>query len=405
MAGKLNARRVETLTAPGRYGDGDNLYLVLSPNGGKRWVLIYRYGGRRVEMGLGSAAPGGVTLANARLKAAEARRVLSEGRNPLAVKRETERAARAIPTFGEAADQYIASHIGKFRNEKHAAQWQTTLGEAFCRALRPLRVDEVDTEAVLETLKAHWSRVPETASRLRGRIEAVLSAATVLGHRSGPNPAAWRGHLEMLLPARQKLTRGHHAALPYDSVPDFMVGLKARDGLAARALELTILTACRTSEVLGARWEEIDFEKKIWTIPAVRMKAGHAHRVPLSGAVMELIATIPKLEGNPHVLPGLRRGKSLSCTAMLMQLRRMGRADITPHGFRSSFRDWAAETTSFPHSTCEHALAHRISDKADSAYRRGDELERRRDLMETWARWCVPAATGNVVVLRTAAGA
>lgn len=237
-----------------------------------------------------------------------------------------------------------------------------TLGDAYYRAIRSKPLNDIDTEDVLTVPKPISTKVPEAASRLRGRIENVPDAARALGLRDGPNPAAWRGHLKSLLRASQKLTRGHHAALPYHDLPAFMATLRARDGLAALALEYAILTACRSGEVLGARWEEIDFEKATWTIPATRMKAGLAHRVPLSARAVDILKSIPKIEGNPFVFPGLKPGKPLSGMSMPMTLRRMVRDDITVHGFRSSFRDWAPEQTIFPNKTCEHALANRISD-------------------------------------------
>lgn len=406
MAGNLNARRVETLSEPGRYSDGGNLYLHISPNGGKRWIFAYRGAPKagsknnRYEVGLGSAGPNGVSLAEARALADQARQLLRQGKDPLTAKREAARAAAAVPTFGEFADEYLKTHRPKYRNEKHAAQWEMTLGDAYCKPIRSLPVNEIDTAAVLKLLQPIWQRVPETASRLRGRIENVLDAARARGLHPGPNPATWRGHLQSLLPARQRLTRGHHAALPYDEIPDFLEKLRIREGLAALALEFAILTACRSGEVLGARWEEIDLDKGVWTIPAVRMKAGHIHRVPLSGRALEILKSIPKGE-SPFVFPGEKAGKPLSGMAMAMQLRRMGRTDITVHGFRSTFRDWASEQTLFPHETCEHALAHRISDKAEAAYRRGDQFEKRRALMDAWASFCEPhAGAGNVVPMR-----
>ena len=249
-------------------------------------------------------------------------------------------------------------------------------------------INEIDTEAVLSVLRPIWSKVPETASRLRGRIENVLDAARALGFRDGPNPATWRGHLKTLLPARQNLTRGHHAALPYDQMPEFMTALRSRRSLASLALELCILTATRTSETLGARWEELDLERGIWTIPAALMKMEHTHRIPLSDGALGILKGLPRLSGNPYVFPGNVKGRPLSSSAMEMQLRRMKRKDITVHGFRSTFRDWASEQTSFPSETCEHALAHSISDKAEAAYRRGDQFEKRRLLMEAWAEFC-----------------
>jgi integrase len=408
MAGKLNARKVETLTKPGRYSDGDNLYLFISPNGGKRWTFFYRFGkdadGKPVrrEMGLGSAARGQVSLVEARARALDARKLLNAGIDPLEARKATEKAAKVIPTFGSFADDYIKTHAPKFRNAKHIAQWQMTLGDAYCKVIRGKLVSEIDTEAVLSVLKPIWSDVPETASRLRGRLENVLDAARAMGFRDGPNPAIWRGHLKALLPARQKLTRGHHGALPYDSLPAFMAELRARTSTAALAMELCILTATRSSEVLNAQWAEFDVDKAVWTIPATRMKAGHAHRIPLTARALEILNSLPRLDHNPHVFPGNGKGKPLSNMAMAMQLRRMKRDTITVHGFRSTFRDWASEQTSFPHETCEHALAHRISDKAEAAYRRGDQFEKRRQLMGAWAKFCEAQSSGNVVQLHTA---
>jgi integrase len=396
----LNARKVETLSAPGRHADGGNLYLSISENGGRRWTFFYRFGGKRKEMGLGSAAKGQVSLAEARAKALEARQVLNAGTDPWAVmgKAAREKSNRTIPTFGEYADEYLASHRIKFRNAKHAAQWRMTL-ETYGAAIRCLPVNAVDTEAVLGVLQPIWTTIPETASRLRGRIENILDAAKARGYRDGPNPATWRGHLKTLLPARQRLTRGHHAALPYEKLPAFMAELRARQSTAALALELCILTATRTGEALNAEWPEFDLDKAIWTIPAQRMKAGQEHRIPLTKRALAILADLwqARLPHNDHVFPGNGRGKPLSSMAMAMQLRRMKRGDITVHGFRSTFRDWASEQTSFPHETCEHALAHRISDKAEAAYRRGDQFEKRRKLMEAWAAFCEPRQSGKVI--------
>jgi integrase len=406
MAGALNARKVEALKEPGRYSDGGNLFLHISPNGGKRWIFAYRGAPKpgsknnRYEMGLGSAGPGGVSLAKAREEAEKARQLLRQGVDPLTAKRSAGKAERTIPAFGAFSDEYIRSHAPKFRNAKHLAQWEMTLGDEYCRAIRSMPVNAIDTEAVLAVLQPIWTEVPETASRLRGRIENVLDAAKARGFRDGPNPATWRGHLKTLLPARQRLTRGHHAALPYDDLPAFMAALQSRQSLAALALELCVLTVTRTSEVLNAEWSEFDLDKAIWTIPAIRMKAGHAHRIPLTDRALEILKGLPKLDHSPYVFPGNAKGKPLSGMAMTMQLRRMKREDITVHGFRSTFRDWASEQTSFPHETCEHALAHRISDKAEAAYRRGDQFEKRRKLMEAWAAWCEPKDGANVIPFR-----
>lgn len=399
---KLSARTVEALCKPGRHSDGGNLYLSISPNGGKRWVFFYRFQNRQREMGLGSAAKGGVPLAKARELATAARLVLANGRDPLEARRTAQLAAKPIPTFGAFADGYLASHEGKWRNVKHRKQWRMTL-DVYCQPIRSKPVDVIDTDDLLAVLQPIWQDKPETASRLRGRIEAVLDAAKAKGLRSADNPARWRGHLKALLPTRQRLTRGHHKALAYDKLPAFMADLRARQGYAAQALELAILTACRSGEVLGARWEEIDLGEALWTIPRERMKSSIEHRVPLCDRARGLLAELKELRGDHSpewVFPGAKRGKPLSNMAMLKVLARMGRDDITPHGFRSAFRDWAAEQTGFPHTTAEHALAHRISDKAEAAYRRGDELKRRRRLMEAWAQWCEPRTGGRVVPMR-----
>ena len=398
MAGKLNARKVETLTEPGRHSDGGNLYLSISPNGGKRWTFFYRFASGRREMGLGSAANGRVSLQDARKVAETARALIRSGIDPITVmgKDAREKRDRTIPTFGAFADEYLASHRPKFRNEKHAAQWDMTL-KTYCAPIRSMPVNGIDTEAVLKVLQPIWSKIPETASRLRGRIENILDAAKAKGFLTIENPARWRGHLKTLLPARQRLTRGHHAALPYDDLPAFMADLRARQSTAALALELAILTATRTGEVINAKWPEFDLAKAIWTIPAIRMKAGHEHRIPLTAHAVKILKSLHKLLHNDHVFPGNARGKPLSSMAMTMQLRRMKRGDITVHGFRSTFRDWASEQTSFPHETCEHALAHRISDKAEAAYRRGDQFEKRRKLMEAWAAFCEPRSVLKVV--------
>lgn len=391
---KLSARQVATITKPGRHADGGNLYLVVDATGARRWVFLFRWQGRLREMGFGSARD--VTLARARELAAEARAVLAEGQNPL----ERRAATTAVPTFGAVADEVVASLSSGWRNPKHRAQWKMTL-EVYAAPIRELSVDQVDTAAVLEILKPVWSTKPETASRLRGRIEKVLDAARAKGLRSGENPARWRGHLDHLLPKRQKLTRGHHAALPIDEMPAFMEALRQRDAVAAWALEFCILTAARSGEVLGARWDEINLEKRLWIVPRERMKAGREHRVPLSEAAMAILnkAQTLRQEDSPFVFPGMRRGRPLSVMALEMVLRRMRRADITVHGFRSTFRDWASERTGFPHEVCEMALAHVIANKAEAAYRRGDLLERRRDLMEAWASFLSPV-TGRVISIK-----
>jgi len=394
---RLSAKEAERLKTPGRHADGGGLYLSIDHGGRRRWVFMYVRRGRRVELGLGGGRD--ITLAAARVEATALRGLMANGEDPKAA-----RARDDIMTFGECADACVDAMEPSWRNPKHAAQWKMTL-EVYAKPLRNLSVDEITTQDVLDVLQPHWKRVPETAKRLRGRIEVVLDAAKAKGKCSGENPARWRGHLDQLLPKRQVLTRGHHSALSYAEIPTFMEDLRRRPAVAARALEFAILTACRTSEVLGASWGEIDIDKKVWTIPASRMKAAREHRVPLSLRTMEIIEAQQKKgtegpESEEHratgyVFPGPKLKEPLSTMAMAMLLRRM-KAEITVHGFRSSFRDWASEMTGFPHEVCEMALAHTITNKAEAAYRRGDLFEKRHKLMEAWAGYC---ATPKVVQL------
>jgi integrase len=394
---KLSARAVETLKPPGRYSDGGNLYLSISANGGRRWVFLYRFRGKQREMGLGSASRAGTSLARARELAAEARIALADGIDPLEARHARIQAERMIPNFGECADTYIEMHRHSWRHEKHLAQWRMTL-TTYCAPIRAMPVDKIDTAAVLKVVQPIWERLPETAKRLRGRIENVLDAAAVRGFRTGENPARWRGHLQNVLAKPKVLTHGHYAALAYEKLPDFVAQLRAQHSVAARALEFAILTACRSCEVRNARWDEIDLDKAIWIIPAHRMKAGKEHRVPLSDRAVFLLATLRETRTSDFVFPGKDSDKPLSERAMAMQLPRMKADDITVHGFRSTFRDWASETTSFPHEVCEQALAHAIGNKVEAAYRRGDLFDKRRKLMGAWASYCEPKAS-NVVAL------
>jgi integrase len=284
-----------------------------------------------------------------------------------------------------------------WRNAKHAAQWEMTLRK-YAAPLRRLPVNQITTDDVLSVLKPVWNEKPETASRLRGRMERVLDAAKAQGFRNGENPARWRGHLDQLLPKRQRLTRGHHAAMPYADIPGFMANLRARQSIAARALEFVIVTAARSSEVLGAQWEEFDLDREVWTVPAGRMKGGRQHRVPLSRSALKILKEMQKCRDGDFVFPGQRPNTSLSVMALQMVLRRMRIENATVHGFRSTFRDWAAECTNYPNEVCEAALAHLIENKAEAAYRRGDLFEKRRKLMETWGSYCsAPNARGNVL--------
>ena len=333
--------------------------------------------------------------------AEDANRALRQGVDPIDQREANRKASVAIPTFGAFADEYIEAHKSKFRNAKHIAQWQSTL-KTYFTAIRGKPVSEIDTEAVLAVLQPIWQQIPETASRLRGRIENVLDAARVRGFYNGENPARWRGHLKAILPARQRLTRGHHAALPYDDMPAFMAELHKRASGAALALEFCILTATRSGEVLNATWPELDMKKAVWTIPAVRRKAGVEHRIPLCSRAIAILKQLEQAKParSKFLFPGNVRGKPLSNMAMSMQLKRMKRADITVHGFRSTFRDWASEQTSFPHEVCEMALAHTIGNKAEAAYRRGDLFDKRRSLMDAWEKYCSPSKSGKVVGFR-----
>jgi integrase len=380
---KLTARSVATLKEARRHSDGGGLYLSISNDGRRRWIFLYRQQGKLREMGLGSARD--VSLAEAREKAVTARKQVAEGLDPVTERR---RGKVTAPLFNEAADAFLSAMAPQFRNAKHIEQWRMTL-KVYAAPLRTKPVDEITTEDVLGVLRPIWQTKSETASRLRGRIERVLDAAKAQGHRSGSNPAAWRGHLALLLPQRQKLQRGHHAAMPFTEVPAFIGQLQARDAMAARALEFVILTAARSGEALGATWSEIDLRNKVWTVPATRMKAGREHRVPLSPRAMTILEQLAATGNEPadHVFPSTKRRHPLSSMAMDMLLRRLN-LNVTVHGFRSSFRDWCGEVSTYPREVAEAALAHVVGDATERAYRRGDALEKRRHLMEDWAVFC-----------------
>jgi integrase len=385
--------------------DGGGLYLQVTAgvNGEVRKSWLFRFATGKItlsrsgkprreerQMGLGSLDT--VSLAEARDRAAAARRLRERGIDPIDEKRD-QRAAQALAaarsmTFDQCRDAYIADNRAGWRNAKHAAQWTATLNAYVTPIFGKLSVQTIDVGLVLKVLRPIWPTKPETANRVRGRIERILDWAKVNGYRSGENPARWRGHLDHLLPRRAKVRPvKHHPALPYSEIGSFVAELRQRDAVAARALEFAILTAARTGEVLGARWDEIDLEARVWTIPASRMKSRREHRVPLSDPALAVIKDMQRVRENDHVFPGSRRAV-LSGMAMEIVLRRMGRKDITVHGFRSTFRDWAAELTSFSPELAELALAHSVGDKVEAAYRRSDLFDKRRELMRAWALHC-----------------
>ena len=342
-------------------------------------------------MGLGPARD--VSLAKARDLAGQYRQSLRDGIDPLRARK----AAVVAPSFGKYAEDLIASMESAWRNEKHRAQWRSTL-TTYAAPLRNISVDKVTTEDVLGVLKPIWTSKPETAARVRGRIETVLNAAKSRGFRSGDNPAAWTGHLKNLLPGRTKLSRGHHAAMAIDDTPAFMALLRKASGSSPRALEFTILTAARSGETLGAAWTEIDVKRRIWIIPPSRMKAGIEHRVPLVDRTLEILEEMRTAQRSEFIFPGAKRRRPLSNMALDMTLRRLG-ANVTTHGFRSTFRDWASERTSFPPDVAEMALAHTVRDKTEAAYRRGDLFEKRVSLMKAWCLYLSQESSGNVVAI------
>ncbi|XYD07071.1 integrase arm-type DNA-binding domain-containing protein [Methylobacterium sp. NMS12] len=380
---KLTALGVSRTKDPGRYGDGAGLYLVIDPGGARRWIMIFRHAGRQREMGLGSAAV--VSLADARKRRDEAHRLIAEGRDPIAERKRPDLATAKAVTFGAFADALIPELVKGFRNAKHGAQWTSTLN-TYAASLRSKPITDITTDDVLAVLSPIWTTKNETAARVRGRIEKVLDAAKAKGLRTGENPARWRGHLDQLLSKRRKLARGHHTALPFKDVPAFVATLRGRSGISAKALEFSILTAARVGEVLECPWSEIDLKAKVWTVPASRMKAEREHRVPLSPRALEILAEMAPLRRGTLVFPSFKADKPMSDMALSALYKRMG-VKATTHGFRSSFRDWAGETTTFPREVAEMALAHAVGDETERAYRRADALEKRRPLMDAWAEF------------------
>jgi len=409
---KLTALAVAKANKPGiRLSDGGNLYLRISTRGVKSWCFMYSIGGmagnrgRQREIGLGPLHT--VSLADAREKALLLRKSLIDGIDPMQV-RLTQRLekSRAI-TFDEATKTYIDIHRADWKNPKHIEQWTNSLATYASPIMGRFSCSEIDTELVLKCLTPIWEAKTETATRVRGRIEKILDWATSRKYRSGENPARWKGHLEHSLASPRKLSpTEHHAALPYREVGSFMAMLEKATAPATKMLAFAILTAARSGEVRGAPWAEIDLKKKVWTIPAERMKMEREHRVPLSSAAIAILEKIISQRGEikptDYIFPGPNDGKPYSDAAMTATLRKLGRSDLTQHGFRSTFRDWAAECTNYPRDVAEMALAHAIGDKVEAAYRRGDLFDKRTRMMEDWAKYCakVPAEGDNVIPIQ-----
>ena len=387
---KLSVKKVASLTRPGVYSDGDGLYLRVRPCGSRSWLFIFHLDGRRREMGLGSDLD--VSLAKARDKAASARALVLEGSDPQrarqAERAQVQAAAAPVITFGAFATDLVDSIEDGFKNAKHRQQWRNSLA-THAASLLPLAIGEVGTDAIVAVLQPIWLAKAETASRVRGRIERVLDAAKAKGLRSGENPARWRGHLELLLPRQTQVKVKHHPALPFAQIGPFMTALRQRPATAARALEFIILTAARSGEVRGLKWGELDLAGKVWTVPADRMKAGVIHEVPLSDAALAILEAVrPDVVRPDAVVFKAPQGSALSDMSMTQLLRRMDRGDITVHGFRSTFRDWAGEATEHAREDAELALAHTVASATERAYRRGRALEKRRRLMDDWAAYC-----------------
>jgi integrase len=402
---RLSALKVSKLTKPGLYGDGAGLTLQIAPGGAKSWLFRYMVAGKTYGMGLGPTHT--VSLAEARQKALEARKLLLAGINPLTVKRQQKAAAAlagaTMMSFDQCAEAYIQAHKAGWKNAKHIGQWVSTLNTYASPVLGHLPVTQIDTGIVMKCLAPIWESKHETASRLRGRIESVLGWATTSGYRTGENPARWKGHLKNLLANIDKSSRTkNHPSLPWPRIGEFIAALRKREGVSARAVEFAILTACRSGEVRGARWSELDLAGKLWTIPAVRMKAKREHHVPLSDAALLLISSMPKIAGVQFVFPG-SGGNPLSDMSLTAVIRRMnvdGKPQwldpngegVTVHGFRSTFRMWAAEATNYPREVAEHALAHQLPDAVERAYQRGSQIAKRAALMTDWSKYCAGVA-------------
>ncbi|MFZ5575932.1 MAG: tyrosine-type recombinase/integrase [Pseudomonadota bacterium] len=402
---KLSATGIKNKSERGYYADGGGLYFRISAFDTRSWAFRFTMLGKSREMGLGAYPD--VTLMEARERAADARRLLRDGVDPIEARKATRSATAAAVsralTFAQCADAYIAKESPAWKNSKHEAQWRSTLEAYAYPVIGKMLVRDVTEEHILKILEPIWLVKTETASRVRGRIESVLDYATAKKYRSGDNPARWRGFLDKHLPKPKKVAKvKHHPALPYAELGAFMPELKAQEGMGARALEFAILTAARSGEVRGATWGEIDLDAATWTIPASRMKAEKEHRVALSAAAIKLLKALPRIDGSDLLFPS-SKNTPLSDMTLTAVLRRMGRSDITAHGFRSTFRDWAGETTAYPREVIEHALAHQLKDKAEAAYARGTLFEKRRKLMEAWGKYATTKRTpASVTPIRAA---
>lgn len=393
---RLSARRVATIKKPGLHGDGGNLFLKVDDGGSKSWMFRHQVNGRVSKYGLGPIHT--VTLAEARERAQAIRKQILDGVDPRAARRAAAVAAAKSISFDDACDRFIASHKAGWKSAKHIAQWTSTLGTYASPVFGGLPVSAIDTGLIMRALEPIWVDKNPTAQRLRGRIESVLDWGKAHGYREGENPAVWKGNLDHLLSATVGKTV-HHPAMPFDEIAVFVDELRGRDDLPARALELLILTAARSGEVLGARWSEIDLANRVWIVPPERMKAGREHRVPLCDRAIAIVEGMPR--SGDLVFPGAKRGRPLGGSTFRFLLRDMGRDDVTTHGFRSAFRDWISERTPFPTEVAEMALAHAVGNKVEASYRRGDLLDKRRELMAAWATFCDRATVSNVVALRS----
>lgn len=397
---KLTLLAVAQAKRPGHYGDGLGLYLQVSAGGTKSWIFRYRHGSKRREAGLGPCHT--VSLAEAREEALQYRKQLRQGVDPIEA-RKAARLKRRLDTakamtFRACAEAYIEAHKSAWRSPKSLVQWQGSLKTYADPALGDHPVQDIDTTLVMRVIEPLWSKKPETASRVRRRIESILNWAIARGYRDGPNPARWRGHLDQLLPRKSKVRPVEHfTALGHQEIGTFMAKLRQQGSIPAKALEFAILTAARTGEVIGARWAEINVAERLWTIPASRMKSNRQHAVPLSGAAMAIVTAMAEVRQGDFLFPGSRLGRPLNSSVFLVVLRRM-ELNVTPHGFRSTFSDWCAERSTFSAEVREMALAHAIGNKAEAAYRRGDLLQKRKQLSEAWAAYCGAAPTTAAVI-------